>query len=289
MIINKEQGYTSRDIVNIIGKKLKTKKVGHTGTLDPMATGVLVICINEATKLVEILQADEKEYVAQITLGIDTDTLDSTGTILKEEKAIYEKQDIINAINSMKGVYEQEVPIYSAIKRNGKKLYEYARENVAVELPKRKIEIKEIELVSDIEYVDNKTIFSIRCVVSSGCYIRSLARDIANKLNIIGVMSQLNRTKEGIFLLKDSYTLEEIEKDKYNIIPIDNNLFSYKSIVVEDTLEKKIKNGGLIKNIYSDSPIMFLDKNNTLLAIYKTYEKDNTLLKPWKMFQGGNK
>lgn len=130
LIVNKEKDYTSRDVVNIISKKLNTKKVGHTGTLDPMATGVLVICVDEATKLVEILQAHTKEYIAEITLGLDTDTLDITGNILKEENVNFNKEEIIKALNNLKGFYNQQVPIYSAVKIDGKKLYQYARNNI---------------------------------------------------------------------------------------------------------------------------------------------------------------
>ena len=287
LIVNKEKGYTSRDIVNIIGKKFKTKKVGHTGTLDPMATGVLVICINNTTKLVEILQADDKEYVAEITLGYDTDTLDITGKILNEENVYIEKERIIEVLEKMKGFYEQEVPIYSAVKINGKKLYEYARNNVPVELPKRKIEIKEIELIDEIKYENNKTIFSIRCVGSSGCYIRSLAKDIASKLNTIGVMSNLNRTREGIFKLENAYNLESIEKGNYSLIALNKDLFNYKKIVVNDKLKEKIQNGSLIQNIYNEDIVLFLDEKDNLIALYKKYNKNETLLKPWKMFKGG--
>ena len=289
LIVNKEKDYTSRDIVDIIGKKFKTKKVGHTGTLDPMATGVLVICINEATKLVEILQADDKEYIAEITLGYDTDTLDITGNILKEEDVTVSKDSIIQALTKMKGFYEQEVPIYSAIKINGKKLYEYARNNIQIDLPKRTVEIKEIELISDIKYENNKTIFSIRCCVSSGCYIRSLAKDIASKLNTIGVMSSLTRTREGIFMLDDAYTLSDVEDNNYKIVDIAKTLFNYKNIIADDNLKIKIQNGALIKNIYNEDIILFLDKNDNMLALYKKYDKDETMMKPWKMFKGGEK
>lgn len=287
LIIYKEENYTSRDIVNIIGKKFATKKVGHTGTLDPMATGVLVICINKATKLVEILQADDKEYIAEITLGYDTDTLDITGRVLSNENVFRTKEEILEALKEMKGFYNQEVPIYSAIKINGKKLYEYARNNINIELPKRNIEIKEIELIDEIKYENNKTIFSIRCVVSSGCYIRSLAKDIASKLNTIGVMSKLNRTREGIFKLENAYSLKDVENDNFKLILLNKDLFNYKKIVVDEKMKEKIQNGSLIKNVYDENIVLFLDQNDNLLALYKKYDKNETLLKPWKMFKGG--
>ena len=132
LVVNKEKDYTSRDIVNIISKALKTKKVGHTGTLDPLATGVLVVTVGEATKISELLTSSFKEYIADIELGIETDTLDITGNILKEETVFKTKEEIENILSSMIGSYDQEVPIYSAVKINGKKLYEYAREKEEV-------------------------------------------------------------------------------------------------------------------------------------------------------------
>lgn len=287
IIINKEANYTSRDVVNIVGKYLNTRKIGHTGTLDPLATGVLVLCVGEATKLVEILTNHDKEYIAEITLGISTDTLDITGNILDTCNTHIEKEKIIDAIKQMMGTYNQEVPIYSTVKIKGKKLYEYARDNKEVILPKREVEIKDIKLVSDIKYVDNKTIFSIRCSVSKGCYIRSLVRDIAIKLNTIGVMSKLNRTRLGKFKIEDSNTLEDIKNNNYKLIDIKDHLDNYKTIIVDDELEKKVKNGCLIKNIYNSDIVLFKN-NDTIIALYKEYDKDKTYLKPWKMFKGGN-
>ena len=139
LIIDKPKGITSRDVVNNVVKRFNTKKVGHTGTLDPIATGVLVVCVGSATKLVDELTSHDKEYIASVELGALTDTLDNTGKILNEEKCIKTKEEIIDALNSFKGKYMQEVPIYSAVKINGKKLYEYARENIDIELPKREV------------------------------------------------------------------------------------------------------------------------------------------------------
>ena len=147
IIVNKPKGITSRDVVNIVCKKLNTKKVGHTGTLDPIATGVLVITIGKATKLVDIITSDDKEYIAEVKLGVLTDTYDITGNIIRKEKYILDKNKLETALYSFVGSYKQEVPIYSAVKINGKKLYEYARNNEKVELPKRTVEIKEIELL----------------------------------------------------------------------------------------------------------------------------------------------
>ena len=159
VLINKEKNCTSRDVVNQVSKILKTKKIGHTGTLDPIATGVIVLCIGKATKLVEVITSYDKEYEAEVILGIKTDTKDITGKILKEEKAIISKENIEECLKKMIGTYNQTVPIYSAVKINGKKLYEYARKNEEIELPKRKVTIKELKLISDITYEKEKTKF----------------------------------------------------------------------------------------------------------------------------------
>lgn len=284
LVVNKRIGYTSRDIVNIVGKILNIKKIGHTGTLDPIATGVLVLCIGKATKLVEILTSTEKEYIAEVTLGLNTDTLDNTGKILTEQIVHFEKEQIVEALNSMLGFYNQEVPIYSAVKLNGKKMYEYARENKEINLPKRTVEIKKIELSSDIKYENGKTIFEFRCLVSKGTYIRSLIRDIALKLNTVGIMSNLIRTKQGSFSIDQCYDIESIKNNNYEIISISDCLESYKNIIVDDFLINKIKNGAILQNRYNENTIVFKDNNNNVLAIYKTYDKDVTKIKPWKIF-----
>lgn len=288
LLVNKKENWTSRDVVNRVGKILETKKVGHTGTLDPLATGVLVLCIGSATKLNEILTSTYKEYEAEITLGLLTDTLDITGNELKEEKVNVNKKQILEALNKMTGKYVQEVPIYSAVKVNGRKLYEYARAGESVELPKREVDIKELELIGNIKYTDNKTIFNIRCLVSKGTYIRALVNDIANNLNTIGVMSKLTRTKQGKFKLENCYKIEDIESGNYKLISIAEVLNNFPKVVVDGYLENLIKNGAVINDEWKQEHILFIDKNNCLLALYKSYDKDKTKLKPWKMFNNND-
>lgn len=279
IIVDKPKDYTSRDIVNIISKKLKTKKVGHTGTLDPLATGVLVVCIGKATKLVDVLSSP-KEYIAEVTLGIETDTLDITGKILKEENTYISKEKIENALKQMTTTYDQEVPIYSAVKVNGKKLYEYARKNEQVNLPKKLVTIYNLSLIGDIKYENNKTIFKIKCSVSKGTYIRALIRDLALKLNTIGVMSNLRRTENNNFRIDEAYTIEDIDNDNYKILPIKSALTDYTNIIVDEKQEFKIKNGQILDNIYNKDIVVFLNKNEEVLAIYKN---DNGKLKVYKM------
>lgn len=278
LVVNKSKGVTSRDVVNSVCKILNTKKIGHTGTLDPIATGVLVLCIGKATKLVEILTNDDKEYIATVKLGILTDTLDMDGKILKEEKVYVTKEKLINALNSFVGTYEQEVPIYSAVKIDGKKLYEYARSGKKVNLPKRNIKIKNIELL-ELNYEEYK----FKVSVSKGTYIRSLIKDINEKLGIIGSMSDLKRTRQGKFNINDSYDLEKIKNGDYKILSINDVLKDENCVIIDDNLYEVIKNGVIINNIYSNDIVTFIYKDE-VIAIYKVYEKDKTKMKPFKMF-----
>lgn len=279
LVVNKEKDYTSRDVVNIISKEFKTKKVGHTGTLDPIATGVLVVTIGGSTKISELLVSTYKEYIAEVTLGIKTDTLDITGNILETKEIKLDKSKLEQTIKSFKKTYLQEVPIYSAVKVNGKKLYEYARNKEEVKLPKKEVEIKEIEL---LKYAENK--FTFRCLVSKGTYIRSLINDICNELNIIGTMSSLKRTKQGEFKIEDSYTLEQIKNKKYKLLEMQEVLKEYLQIEVNEYIENKIKNGCLLENRYDEDIIVFINKNQQVIGIYKKYEKDMNKIKPWKIF-----
>lgn len=283
LIIDKQKGITSRDVVNNVVKKFNTKKVGHTGTLDPIATGVLVVCVGSATKLVDELTCNDKEYIASVELGTLTDTLDNTGKILNEEICVKTKEEIIKVLNNFKGKYLQEVPIYSAVKINGKKLYEYARENIEVELPKREVEIIDIELIDNIEYKDDKTLFKFKCSVSKGTYIRSLIRDIALNLNTIGIMTDLRRVRQGKFKIEDSIGLEELNEN--NLVPI-IDVLDYKKIELTSNKEKEILNGAIIDNIYDSDEVLFISGNEAV-ALYKKYDKDNKKLKPYKMFKGG--
>ena len=278
IVIDKEKDYTSRDVVNIVGKHFKTKKVGHTGTLDPLATGVLVICIGQATKLVELLTNHDKEYIADITFGIETDTLDSTGNILKEKNTNFSREEIEKVLNEYQKEYDQMVPIYSAIKINGKKLYEYAREKEKIELPSRKVKIYKIDLLK-YEQINNKTHIQIKCNVSKGTYIRSLIRDIALSLNTVAIMTDLRRTKVGEFTLKDSILLEDLENND-KIYSIEQILKNYPTIEVDNNLEFKIKNGCKIPNTYNQEYIVFKNKEK-VLGLYKN---EDGILKPYKMF-----
>lgn len=278
LIVDKEKDMTSRDVVNEISRIFQTKKVGHTGTLDPLATGVLVLTIGKATKLNEIITATEKEYQVEAILGLKTDTLDITGKVLREENTHFSKEEIIDVLNSFLGSYDQEVPIYSAVKINGRKLYEYARNNEKVDLPKRLVTIKQIHL-DDLNYDNNQTTIKFTCLVSKGTYIRSLVNDIASKLGTVGTMKNLRRTKQGNYSIKNAYRLNDIKNNNYQIVSIKDALSDYYTVKVDKQLKFKIVNGQKIANTYNQDYVLFIDDD--VLALYKNV---NNSLKPYKMF-----
>lgn len=278
LIVNKPSGITSRDVVNIVGKTLNTKKVGHTGTLDPMATGVLVLCLGNALKVCELITANDKEYIAKVILGIETETLDTTSPIINTKKTNITKEEIEKVLNSFKGSYIQEVPKYSAVKINGKKLYEYAREGKEIELPKKMVTIYDIQLVSDITYYNDTTTFYIKTTVSKGTYIRSLIRDIGYKLNTYGCMDSLERTRQGIFNIDNSNTIEEIKNNNYKLLSIEESLPNIPLVEVDNKTLFKIRNGVKLKKFFAGDMAIIKDKNK-VVAIYKNDLNESKLFK----------
>lgn len=277
LVIKKEEGMTSRDVVNKLNHIFHMKKIGHTGTLDPMATGVLVVCLGKATKLVDIITASHKEYIATMKLGIKTDTYDITGNIIDTKDLPITKEQVLEALHHFEGKYEQEVPIYSAVKVAGKKLYEYARKSVPVVLPKREVEIKTIELLS---FQDD--IVEFKVLVSKGTYIRSLINDIGAYLGCNASMYSLCRTIQGNFTLDNSYTLEDIENNDYKIYDITEIVKIYPSEKVSGEKLKQIKNGAIIDKEFGFDLFVYYEEDNPI-AIYKEYEKDGTKAKPYIM------
>lgn len=287
LIINKPKNYTSRDIVNIVSKKLNTKKVGHTGTLDPIAEGVLVLPIGRALKISELLSSEKKEYIAKVILGYETDMLDITGKEIKRNKPSIDKDKLIKVLNSFVGKYNQEVPMYSAVKVNGRKLYEYARSNIKVTPPSKIVEIYSITLLEGPIYnKDNEAEFTMKCEVSKGTYIRSLIRDIAYKLNTYGTMKELIRTKQGPFSLEESFTLEDIKKDNYKLLSIKEALPNIKITKISDKTLKKVKNGMVLDKFFDEELSLIVDKQEKEIAIYK--DIGNGKVKPYKMIEVQN-
>lgn len=246
IVLNKEKNMTSHDCVNIVRKALKIKRVGHTGTLDPMATGVLPICIGKATKIADYISLGDKEYVAQFKLGIKTDTLDITGTVLETSDKNPTKEEIIDAVNSFTGVIDQVPPMYSAKKIQGKKLYELAREGIEIDREPVKVEIKKIDIL-ELDYEEK--LITIKVLCSKGTYIRSLIDDIGNKLGTFAVMTELERTKSGMFDIENEKIVPVMDIKKgtadpiKGLIPVDKIFFNYPKIILPYNLEVRFKNG----------------------------------------------
>ena len=274
IVVNKEKNYTSRDVVNIISKVLDTKKIGHTGTLDPFAEGVLVVTVGKCTKLCDYLTATRKEYIVDFVLGYETDTLDYTGNVLKRSDKKVTNDEIKNVINSFIKKYEQTVPKYSAVKVNGKKLYEYARNNIEIDLPKRIVDINNIEILSIGEYI------RIKCNVSKGTYIRSLIRDIGEALGTYATVTKLVRTKQGDYSIDNSYTIEDIKNNNYNFISLESIFKDYPKVNLTSDEYKKISNGNTLDNAYNSEYVLFYYENK-LISIYYNYEKSK--IKPFIM------
>ena len=266
LIINKDKNMTSFDVVREVKKKLATKKVGHTGTLDPNTTGLLIVAIGRATKMIPIISTDAtKEYIATVKYGIKTDTQDITGEVIGIKEILIKTEDeIIEVLNTFLGSSMQTPPMYSAKKLDGKRAYDLAREGVDFKLKDQEIIISEIELINLTE--DG---FVFRAIVSKGTYIRSLIEDIADKLNNVATMSDLIRTKTDGFDIKDAIKLENVTDDK--IVSLDSILLDKYKTVVTDS--KIIKNGGKVEITESIYPVLYVDRENKPIAIYDKYNE----------------
>lgn len=259
LLVNKPSQMTSHDVVNRVRRVLHTKKVGHCGTLDPDATGVLVLCVGKATKALQFLMSEEKEYIATLFLGKATDTFDASGTVVEEKEFIGVEQ-VNEVLQSFIGKQKQVPPIYSAIKVNGKKLYEYARRQESVEIKPRDIEIKKIELISQKE---NLIQFKVLC--SKGTYIRSLCVDIAKKLGYPGHMLSLIRSQSGYFCLDDCYSLEDIESSHFELLTLEKAFEHFEHFVVDD--ENIVIHGKQIKSDI-DHQVVVVNQEGKVLAVY---------------------
>lgn len=261
ILINKPSGYTSHDIVNIVRKQLHTKKVGHCGTLDPDATGVLVVCVNKATKIIQFLTSHQKTYRATLTLGVSTDTYDASGKITEEKVVLpITEQTATETLDQFLGHSKQLPPLYSAIKKDGKKLYEYAREGIEVKVEPRDIEIFMIKL---IDFDGIHLTFDVHC--SKGTYIRSLCVDIAHKLGYPGHMSALCRLSSGQFSLDQCCSLDDLQNNQFRMLSIDEALAHFPKITVDD--ENIVYHGKKIQSSLNEQAAI-CNKNGHILAIY---------------------
>lgn len=274
IVVNKPKGITSRDVVNKLVKVFGTKSIGHIGTLDPMATGVLVCLIGKYTKLGSIMVNHDKEYIATFKLNVLLDTLDSEGKVLDTADKKISLEDMQGAIEHFNGLtYMQEVPIYSAVKVNGKKLYDYARSNEDVILPKKEVTIYKLELVSFGDEV------KIKCKVSKGTYIRALIRDICAYLGTYGVMTDLVRTKLGDYDISDAYSLDEISDGTYKLYSLED-IFDLDVRYINDDNHKQIYNGNIVKD--KNSNYILYKEGDKAVAFYTRINEEE--LKPLIMF-----
>ena len=263
IIINKPKGFTSHDVINVARKALNIKKIGHIGTLDPNATGVLPLLIGNATKVSKYLIEHNKEYVATICLGGKRSTGDAEGEIIEEDTEIEKKiqkksrKDIEEILKSFLGKQEQIPPMYSAVKINGKKAYEYARKGQLVEIKPRQIEIFKIEC---LDFTGNKLQFLVEC--SKGTYIRTLCEDIANKIGTVGFLQDLKRTKVDIFNIDNSITIEELKNNSNNI---QNRLISIEEVFLN---KEKIELNERKVTLFLNGVKLSFDKQDEIYRVY---------------------
>lgn len=280
VVIKKEEGFTSHDVVNVVRKTLGTRKVGHTGTLDPNATGVLPICVGKSTKACDMLTFSDKEYVAQVKLGITTDTYDIWGNVSEEKAVNVSLLQLEEAIEHFTGEIEQLPPMYSAIKQNGKKLYELAREGIEVERQKRRITIYECELLS---FEDD--VFTIRVYCSKGTYIRSLCNDIGQYLGCGAAMTSLVRTKSSVFHIESAITLDELKEKVSKTGPesvlsgVDMVFELYPCVKVTDAVKQRLLNGALSRVSQKEGTYRAYDSNGDFVGVTEIFkgEKGNVI------------
>ena len=287
IIVNKEQDFTSHDVVAVMRKILGTKKVGHTGTLDPQATGVLPICVGKGTKVSDMLTCSDKEYIAKVKLGITTDTEDIWGEVLSETDCSHITEDAVKtAASGFIGEISQTPPMYSAVKINGKKLYEYARSGVEVERKSRTVTIKDIE-ISDFENGE----FSMRVACSKGTYIRTLCADIGKALGVGACMTALVRTKSAMFTLDEAKTLDEIREiaekggKESLIIPTDAVFSDLNEIRLDAKRTQQILNGMFLNTDMPDGQYRVYGNGGDFLCVGKVADG---ILKIVKNFYAGN-
>lgn len=282
LLLDKPAGMTSHDCVNIARKVLKTKKVGHTGTLDPNVTGVLPLCIGRATKISQFLTANEKEYLGEVTLGFSTTTEDADGEMVDRQFVEGEitEEDVKSVFNEMMGPSIQVPPMYSAVKVNGKKLYEYARAGIEVERPKREVTIENLELTSQITKTDDGLVkFSFRVRGSKGLFVRTVAVTIGEKLGYPAHMSYLRRVASGPFKIESCLTMEEFkqraEQGTLTLMSIEEAMSAFPSVTVDAWVEKLVRNGVQLHHDQvkqtASSPVASFSRDGKCLAVYEKH------------------
>jgi tRNA pseudouridine55 synthase len=295
LLLNKPKGFTSHDCVFKLRKILKTKKVGHTGTLDPDVTGVLPICIGRATKIAEYITGNDKTYVGEVTLGLSTTTEDASGEKVDEKKIDRQitRAEVLNVLEQLTGTIQQTPPMFSAVKVNGKRLYEYARKGIQVERPTRTVTISKLTLLDEQETFEGDIIsFSFQVTCSKGTYVRTLAVTIGEMLGFPAHMSHLIRTASGPFELDECSTLEQIETAMEAghisslLIPMDRALSHLPNLQLDDTVAIKVKNGAVLEAsplLNHTELLVMTDMTGQPLAIYEKHPTKEGLMKPTKV------
>lgn len=270
LLINKPKGITSYDVVRLAKKTLQTKKIGHTGTLDPFAEGLMILCVGKATKLVKYFLESSKTYEGIMVFNNHYDTYDVTGNIIKSDNKIINLEELLETFKSFEKTYFQLPPIYSAIKKDGKKLYEYARKNIEVEIDKREVSIYNLTLLNEITTNE----FSFKTHVSKGTYIRSLAVDVAEKLNTYGALKALKRTKIGKYSLSDAINIDEL--DLNSLISINKIFENNPKLYLNDYMIRLVKNGIYLdeRQIETNEPFLVYNEEKDLIAVYEVIDKN---------------
>ncbi len=296
--VDKPAGMTSHDVIYKMRRVLGTKKVGHTGTLDPSVTGVLPIVIGDATKLTEILQLRDKRYIATVTLGRTTDTEDATGETVntaKVSEGSVTKEDVQAAIEKFKGDYNQIVPLYSSVRVNGRKLYWYAHEGIEVERPSRTVQIKSLEMTSDVRYEDGTISFDIDVTCSKGTYIRTLAVDIGEELGYPAHMSYLRRTASCGFSIDEAISLDDLRDGTVKAEPIPiidmlddilrRDIQNNEDLLFQITHGQKVVKSDILTMLgLTELDTILFTRGEMPLGIYRTHPEKPDQLKPFKMF-----
>ena len=281
LLVDKPKGLTSMTVCNILKKKLGLSKCGHNGTLDPNTTGLLVVGCNQGTKMLKLINEHDKEYIATIVFGLDSNTLDIDGTITNDINMTFSFNELKEKIEQLSKEKTQIPPMTSAIKVNGKKLYEYQRKGIDVEIKPRDIKIYEYEILSDLRLIDNHLEIDIRLYVAKGFYVRSFARDLGKLLGGCAILKELRRTKAGDFNVINSIKLDDIKSS--DIKPI-QEVFKLPVVEVNDYIARLVKNGVMLDERQTNEKGVFYVSNNCdIIAVYE--EVDELKYKPILIFK----
>lgn len=283
ILIDKPQDWTSHDVVGKLRGLLRERRIGHSGTLDPMATGLLVVFVGRATRAVEFAESDEKQYIAGLRLGVETDTQDITGTVLKERSCNVSEEELKSVLPQFMGEISQIPPMYSAIKVNGQKLYDIARKGGEVERKPRQITIHALDLADNSHLEDGDYCLDVTC--SKGTYIRTLCRDIGEALGVGGTMSSLRRVRAGGFHLQDALTIEQVAEATAEgraeelLLPVDSLFTQYEKLTLTDKQTKRTLVGGQFSVCVPDGTYRFYAPDGAFLALGKVEQGTASTIK----------